>query len=96
MPWMRSHSLGLGILLCCVLLGACQPGKRLTKANVDQVAIGMPKKQVESILGLPTTSDTKEFGTLKMTTYVYTQANGTITITFKDDRVESKESTLSD
>ena len=44
------------LLLVCrpVLLAACQPGKRLTKANVDQVADGMAKKQVESILGMPT------------------------------------------
>jgi outer membrane protein assembly factor BamE (lipoprotein component of BamABCDE complex) len=94
---MCSRFLRLPLLLVCLaLLGACQPGKRLTKANVDQVTDGMAKKQVESILGLPTTVETKDSAALKKTTYLYTQANGTVTISFKDDKVESKESTLSE
>ena len=93
---MRSSSLRLAVLLCCAFVGACQPGKRLTKANVDQVTEGMAKKQVESILGLPTTVDTKDFVVMKKTTYVYTQANGTVTITFREDKVESKETTLTE
>lgn len=82
--------------IALLLLGGCDPHRGLTKANVDQVTLGMPRKQVESILGLPDTNETKEFGRLRMTTYVYNQVNGTITITFKDDKVESKESTLTD
>ena len=93
---MRSPSLRLALLVVCALLSACQPGKRLTRANVDQVIEGMAKKQVESILGLPTSVDVKEFTGMKKTTYVYTQANGTVTITFKEDKVESKESTLTE
>ena len=93
---MRSPASRLCLLLCCALLAACQPGKRLTRANVDQVAEGMAKKQVESILGLPTTVDTKDFVVMKKTTYVYTQPNGTVTITFREDKVESKESTLTE
>ncbi len=92
---MRSPSL-LALVAICALLSACQPGKRLTNANVDQVTEGMAKKQVESILGLPTTVDTKDFVVMKRTTYVYTQPNGTVTITFREDKVESKESTLTD
>src|SRR5437868_5026469 len=45
----------------------CNSAKRLTKANVDQVAEGMSKKQVESILGQPTTIDSKDFVVLKKT-----------------------------
>jgi outer membrane protein assembly factor BamE (lipoprotein component of BamABCDE complex) len=93
---MRSPASRLCLLLCCALLAACQPGKRLTKANVEQVSEGMAKKQVESILGLPTTVDTKDFVVMKKTTYVYAQANGNVTITFKEDKVESKESTLTE
>lgn len=66
------------------------------KANVDQVATGMAKKQVESILGLPTSVDTKDFEVKRKTTYVYTQESGTVTIVFWEDRVESKESTLTE
>jgi outer membrane protein assembly factor BamE (lipoprotein component of BamABCDE complex) len=77
-------------------LAACNSSKRLTKANVDEVADGMSKKQVESILGPPTTVDTKDFVLLKKTTYVYAQGKDSITVIFKDDKVQSKASTLSE
>jgi outer membrane protein assembly factor BamE (lipoprotein component of BamABCDE complex) len=89
---------GPGLLLLAtvvfVIIAACQPSKRLTKANVDQVQEGMAKKQVESILGVPTSVDTKDYVVMKKTTYVYRQGNDSITIVFKEDKVESKESTL--
>jgi hypothetical protein len=75
---------------------ACNSSKRLTKANVDEVQEGMAKKQVESILGPPTTVDTKDFALLKKTTYGYAQGKDSITIVFKDDKVQSKVSTLSE
>ena len=94
---MRSPAAQLCLLLCCcALLAGCNPGKRLTRANVDQVTEAMTKKQVESILGLPSSVDTKDFVVMKKTTYVYTQPNGTVTVTFKEDKVESKESTLAE
>ncbi|HMG04241.1 MAG TPA: outer membrane protein assembly factor BamE [Chthoniobacterales bacterium] len=77
-------------------LAACTSAKQLTKANVAEVADGMSKKQVESILGLPTTVDTKDFVLLKKTTYVYAQGKESVIIVFKDDKVQSKVSTLSD
>ena len=81
----------------CFALGAlffsCT-GERLTPANVDQVTEGMSKKQVESILGPPTSVETKDFMLLKRTTYVYRQSNGTVTVLFKDDKVAAKSSTL--
>ena len=46
----RSHASSLMLVL---MLDSCI-GKRITKANVDQVTEGMSKEQVESILGLPT------------------------------------------
>ena len=76
-------------------LSACN-AKRLTKANVDEVTEGMAKKQVESILGPPTTIDSKDFVVLKKTTYVYDQGKESVTIVFKDDKVQSKVSTLSE
>jgi outer membrane protein assembly factor BamE (lipoprotein component of BamABCDE complex) len=75
---------------------ACNPSKRLRKANVDEVQEGMAKKQVESILGPPTTIDTKDFVLLKKTVYVYAQGKESVTIIFKDDKVQSKASTLSE
>ena len=79
--------------LCGFALGACQE-RRLTKANVDQVTDGMAKKQVESILGVPTRVETKDFAVMRKTTYFYAQGQDTITITFKEDKVESRESSL--
>jgi len=79
-----------------VFVAGCNSAKRLTKANVDQVAEGMSKKQVESILGQPTTIDTKDFVVMKKTTYVYDQGKESVTIVFKDDKVLSRISTLSE
>ena len=77
-------------------LAACNSAKRLTKANVEEVAEGMSKKQVESILGPPTTIDSKDFVVLKKTTYIYDQGKESVIIVFKDDKVQSKVSTLSE
>ena len=82
------------LLLLLVLCVSCTPGKRITKANVDEVAEGMSKKHVESILGPPTSLSTEDFVIMKKTTYVYRQGKDTVTIVFKDDKVQSKDSTL--
>ena len=95
MSILRRLSRLLLMLLLMLLLGGCV-GRRITKANVDEVAEGMSKKQVESILGPPTELDNKDFVILKKTTYVYRQGKDTVTIVFKDDKVQTKDSTLSD
>jgi outer membrane protein assembly factor BamE (lipoprotein component of BamABCDE complex) len=82
--------------VCAFALPGCSSSKKLTKANVDEVAEGMSKKQVESILGPPTTIDTKDFVLLKKTTYIYAQGKESVTVVFKDDKVQSKTSTLSE
>ena len=84
------------LVLSLALAVSCTPGKRITKANVDQVTEGMSKKQVESILGPPTSINNEDFVIMKKTTYVYRQGKDTVTIVFKDDRVQAKDSTLSD
>jgi outer membrane protein assembly factor BamE (lipoprotein component of BamABCDE complex) len=83
-------------LVVLIFLSLSCVGRRLTKANVDEVAEGMSKKQVESILGPPTELDNKDFVILKKTTYVYRQDKDTVTIVFKDDKVVEKQSTLTD
>src|SRR6516162_517656 len=82
-------------LMLALMLDSCI-GKRITKANVDQVTEGMSKKQVESILGQPNSSKAEDPTITKQTTYVYRQGKDTVTIIFKDDKVQSKVSTLSD
>src|SRR4026209_302291 len=83
------------VLMFVLMLNGCI-GKRITKANVDQVTEGMSKKQVESIWGQPTSSKMEDPAIIRQTTYVYRQGKDTVTIVFKDDKVQSKDSTLSD
>ena len=94
-PMFRTASL-LMLMLALMLVPVGCSSKRITKVNVDQVAEGMSKKQVESILGPPTSLTTEDFVIMKKTTYVYRQGKDTVTIVFKDDKVQSKDSTLSD
>jgi outer membrane protein assembly factor BamE (lipoprotein component of BamABCDE complex) len=91
----RHSSFVICLLALTFALTACRPANRLTKANVAEVTEGMSKKQVESILGTPTTVDSKDVQ-LKRTVYVYAQGKEAVTIIFKDDKVQSKVSTLSD
>src|SRR5204862_7131422 len=84
------------VLVFVFVLGTSCGGKRITKANVEEVAEGMSKKQVESILGPPTSIDNQDFIIMKKMTYVYRQGKDTVTVVFKDDKVQSKDSTLSD
>jgi outer membrane protein assembly factor BamE (lipoprotein component of BamABCDE complex) len=93
MPILKSIS-RLLLLLLLALAVSCTPGKRITKENVDQVTEGMSKKQVESILGPPTSINNEDFVIMKKTTYVYRQGKDTVTIVFKDDKVQVKDSTL--
>jgi outer membrane protein assembly factor BamE (lipoprotein component of BamABCDE complex) len=93
--WRKVARLLFVLALLLVIDTGCS-GKRIRKANVDEVVEGMSKKQVESILGLPTAIDNADFVIMKKTTYVYRQGNDTVTIVFKDDKVADKQSTLSD
>ena len=78
----------------CALSG-CH-GKRLTKANVAEVTDGMSRKQVESILGPPTSIDSTDLLIMKKITYSYQQDHESVTIVFINDKVTSKESSLHD
>ena len=92
---MRRTASRLVLMLMLVLMLESCIGKRITKANVDQVTEGMSKKQVESILGQPTSSRLEDPTIVRQTTYVYRQGKDTVTIVFKDDKVQTKDSTLS-
>jgi outer membrane protein assembly factor BamE (lipoprotein component of BamABCDE complex) len=94
MNMLRSISRSLLVILLALAV-SCTPGKRITKANVDAVEEGMSKKQVESILGPPTSINNQDFVIMKKTTYVYRQGKDSVTIVFKEDKVQSKDSTLS-
>ena len=54
----------------------------------------MSPKQVESILGPPTSIDNADLPVTKKLTYTYKQGNESVTIVFLNDEVKSKESNL--
>jgi hypothetical protein len=77
-------------------------GSPLTQANYDQITPGMSKEQVEKVLGSPTKVEEKMAlvfsGQSKWEpriTYRYEDGQKFATITFKDDKVDSKDSNLS-
>ncbi|MDQ3118651.1 MAG: outer membrane protein assembly factor BamE [Verrucomicrobiota bacterium] len=81
-------------LACSVMLASCDTSTHLTKANVDEVAAGMARKQVESILGIPTSVETVPYEAKEKTIYLYRQGTETVTIVFWEEKVESKVTTL--
>lgn len=86
----------LSLLIAAVLVVTGCRGKRLTRANVDEVSNGMSRKQVESILGPPTSVDSTNLLVTKKVTYVYQQSGESVTIVFFNNEVASKESNLHD
>jgi len=83
------------LAVAALALTSCNPDQTLTQANVDQITTGMAKKQVESILGLPTVTETQDFDVNKKITYIYRQGKDTVTMVFWDDKLESKTGSLS-
>jgi hypothetical protein len=69
-------------------------GSKLTPANYDQITTGMSKAQVETILGPPTSVETKDMVIFKKTTYRYEDGKKFAMITFKNDEVDSKDGNL--
>ena len=95
----KTRLLGLLCVACALLsLGACSrsglSGSKLTSANYDQITLGMSKAQVETILGPPTTVDSKDMVIFKKTTYRYEDGKKFAMITFKNDEVDSKDTNL--
>ena len=95
----RIHLLGFVFAVLALLsLGACNrnalSGSKLTGANYDQISLGMSKAQVETILGPPTSAETKDMVIFKKTTYRYEDGKKFAIITFKNDEVDSKDTNL--
>jgi len=98
---MKSKVQLLGLVLAVLplaVLGACNrnplSGSKLTSANYDQVTLGMSKAQVETILGKPTSAETKDMLIFKKTTYRYEDGKKFAMVTFKNDEVDSKDTNL--
>jgi outer membrane protein assembly factor BamE (lipoprotein component of BamABCDE complex) len=96
----RLKNSALLIALIALVLGfsACNrtalSSSKLTQANYDQITTGMSKSQVETILGQPTTAETKDMLIFKKTTYRYEDGKKFAMITFKNDEVDSKDGNL--
>jgi hypothetical protein len=69
-------------------------GSKLNEANFDKIHDGMSKSQVESILGAPTTTETKDMLIFKKTTYRWEDGKNFASVTFKNDEVDGKETNL--
>ena len=98
---MKSKVQLLGLVLAVLALaslGACNrnplSGSKLTSANYDQITLGMSKAQVETILGPPTSAETKDMLIFKKTTYRYEDGKKFAMVTFKNDEVDSKDTNL--
>lgn len=70
------------------------PVSRVITANYDALHTGMTKSQVETILGPPTSSETKDLVIYKKTTYRYEDGAKFILLTFKNDELDSKDGNL--
>ena len=77
-----------------VAVPSALPISKVTRANFDQVRTGMTKAQVETILGQPTSVDTKDLVIYKRTVYRYEDGAKFIQITFKNDELDGKDSNL--
>ena len=87
-PWL------LLIATLFLALACDRSGSKLTSANYDQISIGMSKSQVETILGKPTSVETKDMLIFKKTTYRYEDGAKFAMITFKNDEVDGKDTNL--
>lgn len=77
-----------------VAVPAVMPVSKVTRANYDQVRMGMTRSQVETILGQPTSVDTKDFVVYKKTIYRYEDGAKFIQVTFKNDELDGKDGNL--
>jgi outer membrane protein assembly factor BamE (lipoprotein component of BamABCDE complex) len=86
------------VLLAILVLAACNrnvlSGSKLTLDNYNQITTGMSKGQVETILGAPTSTETKDMLIFKKTTWRYEDGPKFAQITFKNDEVDGKDTNL--
>jgi len=84
--------------MAILVLAACNrnvlSGSKLTLDNYNQITTGMSKGQVETILGSPTSMETKDMLIFKKTTWRYEDGPKFAQITFKNDEVDGKDTNL--
>ncbi len=99
--FMKNKTQLLTLLLAALALlsfSACNremgSGSKLTSANYDQITLGMSKAQVQTVLGAPTTAETKDMVIFKKTTFRYEDGTKFAMLTFKNDELDSKDTNL--
>jgi hypothetical protein len=72
------------------------PPSLLTQANLDRIQTDMSPAEVETILGAPTSSDSKPIPIVggTETTYSYQNGSSAVTIIFKNNQVKEKSGTF--
>lgn len=94
----KISSLVIALVAFCLTLSSCNrttlAGSKLTRDNYDKISNGMSKTQVETILGAPTTTETKDVLVFKKTTYRYEEGTKFAMVTFKNDEVDGKDTNL--
>ena len=94
---MTYRKLSLIWVLGVLLLGGCNSGRPISKVNrtnFDQIHETASKQEVQAILGPPTSTSTEDKIIYKRTTWRYTEGDKYINLTFKNDELDSKDTTL--
>ncbi len=93
-----SRSFLLMMLVAVLGLTGCDrnaaTGSKLTRLNFDKITTGMSKAQVETIMGAPTSAETKDMLIFKKTVYRYEEGTNFAEVTFKNDELDSKNTNL--
>ena len=91
----RYPTFAFALLAACLVFPGCR--RKLTDANLSCVKMDMSPKEVESVLGQPTRSETREMPlqedvkTLPVLRYVYQQDGKTVTVHFVDGKLIGRE-----
>ena len=104
--WFRRLSVLRSVALACVcvILVGCE--SKLTKANFDQIKVGMTMTEVEKLLGGPGTEDSSPQGMTineagvagssrasKDRIFIWKEEGATVTVVFQDGKVVERRQT---
>jgi outer membrane protein assembly factor BamE (lipoprotein component of BamABCDE complex) len=89
---LRSICHAVVIASLALILTGC--GSKLNQENLNKVETGMSEKQVQELLGKPTSTETAEAFGLSATTYVYKNGDVEVRVIFANHQVISKTGTF--
>lgn len=67
---------------------------KLTADNIAKIQPGMTRDQVETLIGPPDKTDTKDFTIFKKTNATYIEGKDSLVVVYKNQEVEEKHSTV--